>query len=522
MHVPVADHTRRSVRRVADLVARADALLVTAGAGMGVDSGLPDFRSPQGLWRAYPALAPLGLSFEELAQPRWFAERPGMAWAWYGHRQQLYRESLPHAGYWWLHHWAGAMPAGSFIVTSNVDGQFPAVGFDAEQIVEQHGSVHRYQCTLPCSDRTWVGDDTKLDIDLARLQARGELPRCPDCGALARPNVMMFSDTRWVDAVRREQQTRFDRWLARVRGRRLVVVECGAGTAIPTIRRIGERMTERTNTTLVRINPAAIVDDDSTVVLKLPALQALTLVADALPQRFLDRCGGWDASGSPSTSSTQDSLAADNRLAAGGQSPPDSQPTTDSPPAADTLPVANDWPARPIRLAIGRVTHVDLGRGLVGELNGEGITARDELTCLKRYMEAQRAWAPLPVLDGRTASGYTMTARILRSPEVAAGGTPGSAMVWVQGPDREAVMTLGLARRASDGPFVWQLLHETANRRTAPLDYPPVPWIARRPDSDLAQHSMVLPALECFERTFAKAWFRAMAFLDAQRERQAE
>lgn len=83
-------------------------------------------------------------------------------------------------------------------------------------------------------------------------------------------------------------------------------------------------------------------------------------------------------------------------------------------------------------------------------------------------------------------------------------------------------MTLGLARRASDGPFVWQLLHETANRRTAPLDYPPVPWIARRPDSDLAQHSMVLPALECFERTFAKAWFRAMAFLDAQRERQAE
>jgi hypothetical protein len=282
--------------------------------------------------------------------------------------------------------------------------------------------------------------------------------------------------------VRREQQAHFDRWLAGVRGRRLVVVECGAGTAIPTIRRIGERMTERPNTTLVRINPDATVDDDSTIVLRLPALQALTLVADALPQSFLGRCAGWDASESPPTATT------------------------------------HDLPAAPIRLAIGRVTHVDLGRGLVGELNGEGITSRDELTCLKRYMEAQRAWAPLPVLDGRTAPGYTMTARILRSPEVAAGGTPGCALVWVQGPDREAVMTLGLARRTCDGPFLWQLLHETANRRTAPLDYPSVPWIARRSDSDPAQHGAVLPALERFERTFAKAWFRAMAFVDAHPE----
>jgi hypothetical protein len=245
-------------------------------------------------------------------------------------------------------------------------------------------------------------------------------------------------------------------------------------------------MTERANTTLVRINPAATVDDDSTIVLRLPALQALTLVAEALPQTFLDRCAGWDGSGIPSTGAT------------------------------------HDVPTDPIRLAIGRVTHVDLGRGLVGELNGDGITSRDELSCLKRYMEAQRAWAPLPVLDGRTAPGYTMTVRILHSPDVAVGGTPGCALVWVQGPDREAVMTLGLVRRASDGPFVWQVLHETGNRPTAPLDYPAVPWVAGRPDSDPARHAVVLPALERFVRTFAKSWFRAMAFLDAQPEKQAE
>src|ERR1700744_1329383 len=86
----IADETA-IVRSVADLIASAEALLITAGAGMSVDSGLPDFRSPEGLWRAYPPLEKLGLSFSDIAQPHWFAEKPRMAWAWYGHRQKLYR-----------------------------------------------------------------------------------------------------------------------------------------------------------------------------------------------------------------------------------------------------------------------------------------------------------------------------------------------------------------------------------------------------------------------------------------------
>ena len=88
-----------AVQRAADLIANAEALLITAGAGMGVDSGLPDFRSARGFWRAYPPLEKLALSFEEMAQPRWFAEKPKMAWAWYGHRLQLYRDTKPHAGH---------------------------------------------------------------------------------------------------------------------------------------------------------------------------------------------------------------------------------------------------------------------------------------------------------------------------------------------------------------------------------------------------------------------------------------
>jgi NAD-dependent SIR2 family protein deacetylase len=99
------EQTQLAVQRVAAHIDNAEALLIMAGAGIGVDSGLPDFRSAQGFWRAYPPLEKLGLSFEEIAQPHWFAEAPKMAWAWYGHRQQLYRKTKPHAGYQLLREW---------------------------------------------------------------------------------------------------------------------------------------------------------------------------------------------------------------------------------------------------------------------------------------------------------------------------------------------------------------------------------------------------------------------------------
>ena len=54
--------------KAAQWIAGADALVITAGAGMGVDSGLPDFRGDSGFWKAYPALH--GYSFASMANPR--------------------------------------------------------------------------------------------------------------------------------------------------------------------------------------------------------------------------------------------------------------------------------------------------------------------------------------------------------------------------------------------------------------------------------------------------------------------
>ena len=61
-----------SIQRAADCIAAADALVITAGAGMGVDSGLPDFRGREGFWRAYPALASAGVAFEDIPTQKAF------------------------------------------------------------------------------------------------------------------------------------------------------------------------------------------------------------------------------------------------------------------------------------------------------------------------------------------------------------------------------------------------------------------------------------------------------------------
>lgn len=84
-------HTMQAeqITHAAALIGNADALVIAAGAGMGVDSGLPDFRSDNGFWRAYPALARSGIQFTEIAAPHSFRIEPELAWGFYGHRLGL-------------------------------------------------------------------------------------------------------------------------------------------------------------------------------------------------------------------------------------------------------------------------------------------------------------------------------------------------------------------------------------------------------------------------------------------------
>jgi NAD-dependent SIR2 family protein deacetylase len=238
-------------------VRNVEALVVTAGAGMGVDSGLPDFRGKEGFWKAYPPIAKLGLSFSEMADPHWFQADPRLAWAFYGHRLNLYRRTEPHRGFYQILELAQGKPGGCFVFTSNVDGQFQKAGFPDDNVQECHGSIHHLQCNALCGDRIWDAGDVEVAVDEEKFAALDPLPRCPDCGALARPNILMFGDWSWIPDRTSTQAARFNAWLKKLswEGRKLVVIEVGAGPSIPTVRMRSEALVRDHGATLIRINP---------------------------------------------------------------------------------------------------------------------------------------------------------------------------------------------------------------------------------------------------------------------------
>lgn len=236
-------------------IEQADAILITAGAGMGVDSGLPDFRGNEGFWRAYPPIKKLGLSFSDMANPSWFDTDPSLAWAFYGHRLNLYRETVPHIGFTLLHKLAQTKQD-YFIFTSNVDGQFQKAGFDEDKIYEVHGSIHHLQCSKDCCGEIWSAKGTTIKVDMDSFQAKN-YPHCQDCGAIVRPNILMFGDWSWNESRSHKQQERCNTFLDKVitQNLKLAIIEIGAGEAVPTVRMMSERIAKMTNGFVFRINP---------------------------------------------------------------------------------------------------------------------------------------------------------------------------------------------------------------------------------------------------------------------------
>jgi NAD-dependent SIR2 family protein deacetylase len=140
------------------------------------------------------------------------------------------------------------------VFTSNVDGHFQKAGFDIDRIVEVHGSIHYLQCLVDCGMGLFSADKAKVDVNPADMLAQRPLPACPACGSQARPNILMFDDMEWDSSRTVAQQARLKEWLEAIGGSRLVIVECGAGMTIPTVRWYCETTANARGATLIRIN----------------------------------------------------------------------------------------------------------------------------------------------------------------------------------------------------------------------------------------------------------------------------
>lgn len=269
--------TNDLILQAAHLIASADALQITAGAGMGVDSGLPDFRGSEGFWEAYPALAEAGIDFRSIANPFSFKTNPRQAWGFYGHRLTLYRKTIPHEGFFLLKLIADKMPDGAFVTTSNVDGQFQKAGFEESRILEVHGSIHRLQCSEPCRDTVWSSEFIQPKIDESQCLWIGELPTCNKCHKLARPNILMFNDWVWMSSRTDNQQMAQTIWKKKTNQR--VVIELGAGVDIPTIRHASQAQ----GCPVIRINTRhPQLPKDAGISLQMGAKEALRAIAEEL------------------------------------------------------------------------------------------------------------------------------------------------------------------------------------------------------------------------------------------------
>ena len=235
---PFPESIMQEIQQAARVIQSARSLIITAGAGMGVDSGLPDFRGNQGFWNAYPALE--GYDFEEMANPQWFFNHPERAWEFYGHRLHLYRTTIPHLGFDILRKWTQTRE--HFIYTSNVDGAFQKSGFSAEKIVECHGSIHHLQYVQPDTDKSiWSANNTQIEVDEELVLAAHPSPT--SLVLPSAPNILMFEDDEWLSHRTDEQESNMLDWMETVKVKDCAIIELGAGTSISTIRRFSTTTT---------------------------------------------------------------------------------------------------------------------------------------------------------------------------------------------------------------------------------------------------------------------------------------
>ena len=173
-------------------------LVVLTGAGVSAASGIPTFRGAGGMWKRYRP--------EELASPAAFRRAPELVWSWYALRLKLASEAEPNAAHLALVQLERGREV--TVVTQNVDGLHHRAG--SRRVLELHGSLLRSRCTR-CHRRELL------------TPGFGSPPRCPDCGAPTRPDVVWFGEALPLETFEEAVETCREADLALVIGTSAVV-----------------------------------------------------------------------------------------------------------------------------------------------------------------------------------------------------------------------------------------------------------------------------------------------------------
>ena len=225
-----------SVERLAELMQTRRPCVVLTGAGISTESGIPDFRSPGGIWAEYDPM--------EYATIDAFLADPAKVWDFYGKRLALLGSAEPNDGHRTLAELEGRGWVRA-VITQNIDRLHERAGSRA--LVEVHGSIRTSSC-LDCG----------TVVPLAEVERLLPVPACPACGRVLKPDVVMFGELLPEAAIARAMQLAAEAGLLLVVGSSLEVYPVaglpletlGAGGVVAIVNRGGTPFDSRAAVTV--------------------------------------------------------------------------------------------------------------------------------------------------------------------------------------------------------------------------------------------------------------------------------
>jgi len=181
-----------TIERARQWIDEAERIVVLTGAGISTDSGIPDFRGPQGLWTKNPAAEKTATLQHYLSDPEIRKQ------AWRNRVDAPYFGAKPNSGHEAL---VELERRGKLhtLITQNVDGLHLAAGHDPSLIVEVHGNVREVMC-MSCDERA------PMERALDRVRKGEEDPPCRTCGGILKSATISFGQNLVPDDIMRAEQ----------------------------------------------------------------------------------------------------------------------------------------------------------------------------------------------------------------------------------------------------------------------------------------------------------------------------
>ncbi len=207
-------------------IAKAQRVVVLTGAGISTDSGIPDFRGPQGVWTKNPKA-------EKLSDIRYYMSDPEVRrLSWQSRLEHTAWKATPNAGH---HALVELEKRGKLhaLITQNIDELHQIAGHSPEKVIEVHGTMRKVVC-MSCGERA------PMEKALARVRAGEEDPSCRTCGGILKSATISFGQQLVPEVIDRAMQAAAEADLFLSVGTSLQVYPIAG--AVPIAKRAGARL----------------------------------------------------------------------------------------------------------------------------------------------------------------------------------------------------------------------------------------------------------------------------------------